>query len=381
MPTPRTPRKRKLPEEQGTPTLTGNTKRKRNSIVVPPTPLTPSVTTAIVEAIPVAALLEEDILPPCLTFDLEVAKQHIIAADKRFKEVFIHLPCRPFEVLDVVHPFRTLATSILGQQISWKAARSIVAKFLLLFDPSLPERGDVPPAMHDRPFPTPHQLAGMDIPTLRSAGLSQRKAEYVIDLATHFANGQLSPSFLAKASDEQLAEHLIAVRGIGRWTVDMFAIFSARRPDIMPYGDLGVQRGLLKWVLASHDKNYRLAIEPKKLPQPSVEEDPQAAETTDPALQEGDASAIPPIPAETPQKRKKAAKVESPSNAVHVPLGKPVKLPDGLTVSQLKSRLSGKKVQKGMYLTPAEMDALTEGWKPYRSIAVWYMWALSEESP
>jgi len=386
-PTPRTPgRKRKLVEPE-TPTLPS--KRKRTSATaLPPTPSTPSTVTVVAEAVPVTAEAprpfvdeeELDILPPALTFDLEEAKRHIIAGDERFREVFERLPCKPFEVLDVVHPFRTLVTSILGQQISWLAARSIIAKFLRIFDPSLPERGDVPPAMADRPFPTPRQLATTSIPTLRSAGLSQRKAEYVIDLATRFADGRLSASLLQKATDDEMAESLIAVRGIGRWTVDMFAMFSAKRPDIMPYGDLGVQRGLLRWVLASHDANYRLAVEPKKLPQPSVEQEPQAAEAVEPSSQEEDGSAVPPIPTpETPKKRKKAVKVEAPSDGVHIPSSEPVKLPTGLTVAQLKSRLAGKKEKKGVYLTPDEMDALTQSWKPYRSIAVWYMWALAEE--
>ncbi|KZO90757.1 DNA glycosylase [Calocera viscosa TUFC12733] len=385
-PTPRTPRKRKLAVEEPV-TPTKPVKRKRASAAaVPPTPVTPSTVTVAAEitSAPIAVkefIEEEDILPPVLSFDLEHAKRHIIAADERFHEVFNRLPCKPFEVLDVVHPFRTLATSILGQQISWRAARSITAKFLRIFDPSLPERGDVLPHMADRPFPTPHQLASTSIPTLRGAGLSQRKAEYVIDLASRFADGRLSASLLSKATDEELAESLIAVRGIGPWTVDMFAMFSAHRPDIMPYGDLGVQRGLLRWVLASHDSNYRIEVEPKKLPQPSVEEEPEAAEAIEPAPKEEDGSAVPPIPTpETPKKRKKAVKVEVSRDGVHIPTGTPIKLPTGLTVAQLKSRLAGKKEKKGVYLTPEEMDALTEGWKPYRSIAVWYMWALAEES-
>lgn len=74
----------------------------------------------------------------------------------------------------------------------------------------------------------------------------------VLSLADHFASGQLSTQLLQSGTDEEISKALIAVRGIGQWTVDMFMIFSLRRQDILAVGDLGVQKGLLKWALAAH---------------------------------------------------------------------------------------------------------------------------------
>lgn len=90
-------------------------------------------------------------------------------------------------------------------------------------------------------FPLPEEVAKCDIPTLRTAGLSQRKAEYVKGLAEKFASGELSVQMLARASDEELFEKLVAVRGLGKWSVEMFAVFALKRIDIFATGDLGVQ--------------------------------------------------------------------------------------------------------------------------------------------
>ncbi|GJE94973.1 DNA glycosylase [Phanerochaete sordida] len=343
----------------------------------------------------------EPLVPAELTFEFADAKQHLVRADPRFADVFDRLKCRPFEHLERVDPFRTLAHSILGQQISWLAARSITHKFCRLFDPSLPEK---PNDHHSNMsfFPTCHQVIQKDIPTLRTAGLSQRKAEYILDLAARFADGRLSTEKLLEAEDEDLYELLTAVRGIGRWTVDMFAIFSLRRPDILPVGDLGVQRGLLRWFLALHAPDYSLTISPKKLPRP--DEDPAENSQRDapddvlPALAEtaasaADASAAPPAP--KGRKGKKAAKAADAdagsalptpfTPSIHkilhaVPRDAAVApLPKGLTAAQLRTRLEKKTKIKGAFLTPQEMEELTAPWRPYRSLGVYYMWALAED--
>ena len=88
----------------------------------------------------------------------------------------------------------------------------------------------------------------MEIPDLRTAGLSQRKAEYIKGLAEKFASGELSAKMLIEASDEEVMEKLIAVRGLGRWSVEMFACFALKRMDIFSTGDLGVQRGMARYV-------------------------------------------------------------------------------------------------------------------------------------
>lgn len=90
-------------------------------------------------------------------------------------------------------------------------------------------------------FPTPEEIVRVDIPTLRTAGLSQRKAEYIQGLAEKFASGELSARKLLEASDEDLLDKLTAVRGLGRWSVEMFACFTLKRTDVFSTGDLGVQ--------------------------------------------------------------------------------------------------------------------------------------------
>ena len=84
-------------------------------------------------------------------------------------------------------------------------------------------------------------MVAKDLPTLRTAGLSQRKAEYISGLAEKFTNGELSAQMLVSASDEELIEKLVAVRGLGRWSVEMFACFGLKRMDVFSTGDLGVQ--------------------------------------------------------------------------------------------------------------------------------------------
>ncbi|KAG9676637.1 DNA glycosylase, partial [Aureobasidium melanogenum] len=138
-----------------------------------------------------------------------------------------------------IDPFRSLASGIIAQQVSGAAASSIKSKFIGLFSAS-PEHNYIGPPN----FPPPALVAEMPIPTLRTAGLSQRKAEYIQGLAQHFTSGTLSAEMLATASDDQVMQKLIAVRGLGKWSVEMFACFDLKRMDVFSTGDLGVQRGL-----------------------------------------------------------------------------------------------------------------------------------------
>lgn len=122
------------------------------------------------------------------------------------------------------NPFITLARSICGQQISVKAAESVWQRVLL-------ECGK-------RPTPASVQKAGLE--RLRAAGLSGRKAEYILDLSTHFSNKLVQPSKWARMPDEEIIEELSAIRGIGRWTAEMFLIFNLQRPDVLPLDDVGL---------------------------------------------------------------------------------------------------------------------------------------------
>ncbi|CAG7939845.1 unnamed protein product [Penicillium salamii] len=174
---------------------------------------------------------------------LEQATAHLIATDPRLATVISQHPCplfSPAGLAEEIDPFNSLTSSIIGQQVSGAAAKSIRNKFLALFD--LPETIAPDGHRHDK-FPTPDRVAKCDIPTLRSAGLSQRKAEYIQGLAEKFENGELGARMLARATDEELLEKLIAVRGLGKWSVEMFAVFALKRIDVFSTGDLGVQRG------------------------------------------------------------------------------------------------------------------------------------------
>jgi hypothetical protein len=124
--------------------------------------------------------------------------------------------------------------------VSGAAAASIKRKFIGLFPP--------PAVPNEKHFPSPSEVAAADIAYLRTGGLSQRKAEYIQGLAEKFATGELSAPMLVEASDEELLEKLIAVRGLGRWSVEMFACFALKRTDIFSTGDLGVQRGMAAYI-------------------------------------------------------------------------------------------------------------------------------------
>jgi len=124
-------------------------------------------------------------------------------------------------------PFLTLARAIVGQQISVKAAQSVWDRFAACV-------GDV----------TPANVLAKDRPLLRACGLSDSKTEYIADLAQHFADGAIHVNRWPTMDDESIIDELIEVRGIGRWTAEMFLIFNLLRPDVLPLDDLGLQRAI-----------------------------------------------------------------------------------------------------------------------------------------
>ena len=173
---------------------------------------------------------------------LEEACNHLIQIDSRFKHLIVKHPCRIFSaegLAEEIDPFKSLCSGIISQQVSGAAATSIKNKFIGLFSPAAVEEG----SKTQRRFPHPVEVATSDIPFLRQAGLSQRKAEYIKGLAEKFADGELSAAMLIKASDEEVLEKLTAVRGLGKWSVEMFACFGLKRMDVFSTGDLGVQYG------------------------------------------------------------------------------------------------------------------------------------------
>jgi DNA-3-methyladenine glycosylase II len=123
--------------------------------------------------------------------------------------------------------FVTLARSIVGQQISVKAAQTVWDRFALL-----------PRQM------TPTNVLKLKVDDMRAAGLSARKVEYLVDLALHFDNGVLHVAAWENMSDEEIIAELIAIRGIGRWTAEMFLIFHFMRPNVLPLDDVGLINGI-----------------------------------------------------------------------------------------------------------------------------------------
>jgi len=123
-------------------------------------------------------------------------------------------------------PFTTLARSVVGQQISVKAAESVWARFLELC-----------------PKCTPAQVlkAGDGLST---CGLSKRKVEYIVDLAEHFKAKRVHVDKWTEMEDEDVIAELVQIRGIGRWTAEMFLIFNLRRPNILPLDDIGLLKGI-----------------------------------------------------------------------------------------------------------------------------------------
>jgi len=124
-------------------------------------------------------------------------------------------------------PFMTLARAIVGQQISVKAAQSVWDRLVACV-------GEV----------SPEKILLKQRPVLRACGLSDRKTEYIADLAQHFADGRIHVHRWPRMDDEEIIAELVEVRGIGRWTAEMFLIFNLLRPDVFPLDDLGLQKGI-----------------------------------------------------------------------------------------------------------------------------------------
>ena len=125
--------------------------------------------------------------------------------------------------------YGALLRSIVGQQLSTKAARTIYERLTALFDGRTP---------------TPAELLAADPEKVRSAGLSRPKVGYLRSLAEHVESGELELDRLTELPDEEVTEQLTAVKGLGQWTADMFLIFHLRRPDVLPVGDLGIRRAV-----------------------------------------------------------------------------------------------------------------------------------------
>jgi DNA-3-methyladenine glycosylase II len=159
--------------------------------------------------------------------DPAAAVRHLRKADPVIHGVYKQVgPCTLKPQRD---RFNMLVRSIISQQISTAAARSIRAKLEALIAPNKV---------------SPEVLAGLSFEQLRSAGLSSQKATYLHDLAAKAADGTVQLKTVGRKSDEEIITELIQVKGIGRWTAQMFLIFSLGRPDVFPPDDLGIKMAL-----------------------------------------------------------------------------------------------------------------------------------------
>ncbi len=147
--------------------------------------------------------------------------------------------------------FTTLARSIVGQQISVKAAESVWQKVI----------GAIPEI-------TPHTVAAAEQDLLRTCGLSARKITYLQDLSRHFTKGSLNGTSWTDMDDEIIIKQLTKVKGIGRWTAEMFLIFHLQRPDVLPLDDIGLQRAISLHFYDKQPVDKRIMLELAKPWQP-----------------------------------------------------------------------------------------------------------------
>lgn len=153
------------------------------------------------------------------------ACKHLMKRDRVMKNLIPQYPGVSLQSRG--NAFVTLARSIVGQQISVKAAQSVWDRFAVL-----------PKTM------TPGHVLKLKVDDMRAAGLSVRKVEYLVDLALHFANNQVHEAAWVDMDDEAIIAELVSIRGIGRWTAEMFLIFHMMRPDVLPLDDVGLIKGI-----------------------------------------------------------------------------------------------------------------------------------------
>ena len=155
------------------------------------------------------------------------ARKHLIKKDRVMKRLIPQFGDACLQTRG--DAFVTLARSVVGQQISVKAAQTVWNRFALL-----------PKQI------TAANVLKLKVDDMRAAGLSVRKVEYLVDLALHFDSGTVHVEAWEAMDDEAIIAELIAIRGIGRWTAEMFLIFHLMRPNVLPLDDVGLLNGISK---------------------------------------------------------------------------------------------------------------------------------------
>ena len=168
-----------------------------------------------------------------LGYDPEAACRHLAAADPRLGQLMLRAGAFTMRPEPTQSLFGALVEAIVYQQLSGKAAETILGRVVALYRP--------------RRFPRPVDILETPVLRLRAAGLSAAKAAAVQDLAARTLDGTVpSMARVRRMSDEEIIERLTTVRGIGRWTVEMLLLFRLGRPDVLPLGDLGVRKGFAR---------------------------------------------------------------------------------------------------------------------------------------
>ena len=172
------------------------------------------------------------------------AEIHLSKVCKRFARVVSTHEPFPTKFEKTKDPYRALVRSVVYQQLSGKAAATILRRVVALFP--------------DKDFPDPEDLIRVKPEALRGAGLSRQKTAALKDVAEKRVEGIIPPArALSKLPNDEIIERLTAARGVGRWTVEMYLIFTLGRPDVLPIDDLGVRKGA--------EKLYRREFTPKEL--------------------------------------------------------------------------------------------------------------------
>jgi 3-methyladenine DNA glycosylase/8-oxoguanine DNA glycosylase len=191
------------------------------------------------------ALKPAPIRPHGLCFDPDDACRHLVTADPHLAALMTRVGAYRMRPEPTQSLFTALLRSIVYQQLSGKAAATILGRVNQLFAP--------------RRSPTPGELLEIAPERLRAAGLSAAKTAAVRDLAARTLDGTVPPlARIRRMEDEEIIERLTVVRGIGRWTAEMLLIFRLGRPDVLPVTDLGVRKG------------FGITFRTRRLPEPSV---------------------------------------------------------------------------------------------------------------
>lgn len=146
--------------------------------------------------------------------------------------------------------YLSLIRSVLGQQLSVKAAKTIYERFLTLFDDH---------------YPSKEQLFSIDVEALRSKGLSKQKAAYVKNIAVYFSNPEIEKIDWTILAEDEIIKRLTSIKGVGKWTVEMLLMFTLNRSDVFPNGDLAIQNGMKQMYQLEDLTKKELLVEMEKI--------------------------------------------------------------------------------------------------------------------